>query len=329
MTQRTAWVTGGTGFIGSRLAGVLASRGYRVRCLVRRPEQAKSLSALGAELVQGDVADVGAHARGLEGADVAWHLAGVYELGQVDAAAMEHTNVKGTAAFLSAVRDAGVRGVHVSTTVALQPAGEGEQEGDPDRVLEPPFPSEYQRTKVAAHRLAREAQRDGAPVIIVCPAYVYGPGDTGMSGQYMVNVLRHRVPGLSTQPTWFSFVHVDDVVDGLVAAGERGTPGATYVLSGEHSDVNRFTRMVASMAGTWAPPLRFPPFAVRATGALMDVVSGVTGARMPISRELALVAGSGARYLHPYERAARELGYAPRSLAEGLPETVAEVKARL
>jgi dihydroflavonol-4-reductase len=324
-----AFLTGATGFIGGRLARALDARGYRLRCLVCRPERASALAALGAELVVGDVTDTAAMQRAAAGATLAVHAAAQYEIGVVDAAAMERSNVDGTAVFLDACRAAAVaRVIHVSTTAALGPAAPGTV-GDETSRWDGPYPSEYHRPKTAAHRLATAAQGAGMPLIIVCPAFVYGPGDEGPAGEYIADILRHRVPGLSTRPTHFSYVHVDDVVDGMVAAAERGTPGATYVLGGEHASVDEYTAMIARIAGTWVSPLRFPPFLVKLTGALMDTVTRVTGVRMPVSRELAAVGGSGDRWVHSHARASRDLDYSPRALAEGLPETVEDVKARL
>ena len=114
------FLTGGSGFIGSRLVRVLRSRGDRVRCLVRDPNRAGGLARLGAELVAGDITDTSALARGLAGAESAIHLAAVYDVGVVDKAAMERTNVEGTSAFLDAISRARTpRSIHVSTTVAL------------------------------------------------------------------------------------------------------------------------------------------------------------------------------------------------------------------
>lgn len=322
------FLTGATGFIGGRLAVALHARNHRLRCLVRAPERAGALARLGAELIVGDVTDAAAMRRGTDGADLAVHLAGRYELGRVDRHGLEQANVEGTRVFLDAVRDAGVaRSIHVSSTAALGPVAAGE--GETTSAWDGPYPSVYHRTKTAAHRLALDAQRDGLPLIIVCPAYVYGPGDEGPAAQYIADLLRHRIPALSTQPTMFSYVHVDDVVSGLVAATERGRTGATYVLSGEPATVNGFSRQVVALAGTWLSPLRLPPLFVRATGSLLDLVSRLTGVTLPISRELAEVGASGQRWVHAYGRAARELGYSPRPLADGLPETVRDTIERL
>jgi dihydroflavonol-4-reductase len=322
------FLTGATGFIGGRLAAALHGRGYRLRCLVRSPERARALAGMGAELIEGDVTSAAALARGLEGAGLAFHLAARYEIGIVDARALQQVNVEGTRAFLDAVRNAAAPlAIHVSSTAALGPVPAGE--GDEHSAYDGPYPSVYHRTKTEAHRLALAAQRDGLPLTIVCPANVYGPGDEGPGGRFVLDILRHRLPGLSTRPSVFSYVHVDDVVDGLIAAAERGTPGSTYVLSGEAETVNGFARRVADLAGTWVSPLRFPPALVRATGALMDAVSRLAGWGMPISRELAETGGSGDRWVHSHARATADLGYAPRTLAEGLPETVLHARQQL
>ncbi|HSJ31735.1 MAG TPA: NAD-dependent epimerase/dehydratase family protein [Longimicrobiales bacterium] len=321
------YMSGATGFIGGRLARALSARGYRLRCLVRSPERATGLTALGAELVVGDAADEAVVARALAGVRLACHLAGTYDLGAVDEMAMERVNVGGTRAFIAALRTAGVeRAIYTSSTAALGPAT---GVGSDDDVYNGPYPSIYHRTKTEAHHLARAAQREGLPLVIVCPALVYGPGDEGPSGRYVKDVLRHRVPGLSTKPAWFSYAHVDDVASGMVAALERGRPGATYVLSGEHASVNDFTQRIAKLGGTWAPPLRVPPFMIRLTGSLMDALGGVLGKRLPVSRELAETAATGERWVHSHARASAELGYAPRSLDEGLPETVRDAQAQI
>lgn len=323
------FLTGATGFIGGRLAAALRAQGHRLRCLVRTPERATHLRGLGAELIAGDVADEAALEKGMRGADIAYHIAGAYDIGVVDRPAMQRTNVDGTRAFLNVLKRTSVpRAVYVSTTAVLTPAAHGAEAGQ-ETLMQPPYPTFYQETKAKAHSLAHAAQQEGAPVVIVCPAYVYGPADSGPAGRYVQDLLRHRIPGLSTRPAWFSYVHVDDVVQGMLAAGERGRVGETYVLSGEAVDVNDFTRRAVALAGTWGPPLRFPPVIVKLTGVSLDALSRATGMRLPITRELADLAATGTRYVHSYAKAAADLGYAPRKLDEGLAETVADAQRRL
>jgi nucleoside-diphosphate-sugar epimerase len=88
-----------------------------------------------------------------------------------------------------------------------------------------------------------------------------------------------------------------------------------------------FAKRVAQLAGKRAPFLRFPAPMIRLTGMLLDVVSRVSGIRLPISRENADTA-SKLRWLHSHAKATRELGWIPRSLDEGLPDTVSDFQAR-
>jgi dihydroflavonol-4-reductase len=321
---RRAFVSGATGFIGRRLAPLLTQHGYQLNCLVRPTSDTRALQSLGADLVEGDVADAAALDRGLRGADVAYHLAGSYDIGTVDAAAMRHANVEGTRAFLAALERAGTpRAVYASTTLALGPIARGL--GDEASRSDGRYRSIYEHTKVEAHRLALEAQRGGKPLIIVCPAFVYGPGDKGPAGRFIADLLHGRVPGLLRQPAWFSFVHVDDVARGFVLAGERGRTGEAYVLSGESCDMNTFAARVCALASKRPPRLRFPNGLARLTGLALDPISRLTPLRFVITREGVDTTGR-LRWLHSAEKAKRELGWQARGLAEGLVGTVESVE---
>jgi dihydroflavonol-4-reductase len=322
---RRVLVTGGTGFIGSRLVKQLLARGDNVRCYVRATSDTSALRTQGVEVVTGELLDADALRAALEGCDVAFHLAAIYDIGVVDERAMWRANVEGTQSFLAAARGAGTaRVVYVSTTVALGPVAAGE--GDETTVHGSTYRSVYERTKAEAHSIAVHAQRDGLPLIIVCPANVYGPGDQGPNGRFVADLLHYRLPGLPLDPAWFSYVHVDDVVAGLLLAAEAGVVGETYILSGENVPLNDFAKRVAKLAGKHAPFLRFPALLTRGTGMLLDALGRLTGVRFPISRENAETA-SGLRWLHSHAKATRELGWTPRSLDEGLPDMVAEFRS--
>jgi len=305
------------------LAEALSARGRRLRCLVRDPARAYALVRMGAELEVGEVTDEAALARGLEGVDVAFHLAASYQVGVVNQRVMERANVGGTRAFLAAVKRAGTgRVVYVSTTGALGPTGR--VEGDERSRWSGPFPTVYHRTKTRAHELASAAQEAGVPVIIVCPAFVYGPGDRGPAGRFLEDLLSGRLPALMREPAWFSFVHVDDVVAGLVAAGERGLPGAVYVLSGEGATINDFAELVALHAGRRPPRFRMPRGVALFAAGACDAASRLTGLRFPLSRE-GVRSVTRERWLHSHARASRELGFSPRPLSAGLRATVLQV----
>ncbi|HEU5209796.1 MAG TPA: NAD-dependent epimerase/dehydratase family protein [Longimicrobiales bacterium] len=330
MSGSVVFLTGATGFIGSRIARGLAAGGARLRCLVRSPASraARSLEELGAELIPGDVNDPAALEHGLGGADLAYHIAAIYDIGVVDEAALEATNVDGTRAFLRAAQHARTpRVIYVSSTVALGPVAP-DSTGDDQPPYAGPYPSIYHRTKSEAHRIAVAAQQSGQPVLIACPAYVYGPGDEGPAGKLIEDLLRRRVPTLIADPAWYSFVHVDDVAEALIALADRGTADGVYVLGGENERFDRFVQQVAELGNVFAPRPITPAPLARGIGRTLDAVARRTGVRFPLSLEGVNVVTRG-RYTFGHARAARELGFTPRSLAAGLPETVAFFRAKL
>jgi dihydroflavonol-4-reductase len=322
MAGRDVFLTGATGFIGGRLVERLLAQGDRLRCLVRTPSAAAALEARGVKLIEGDITDPVALERGLRDVDLAYHLAALYDVGVVEEAAMERVNVDGTQAFLRAIdHQATPRAVYVYTTAALGPEGAATSDGAAGGFWKGPYPTLYHRTKAQAHRMALEAQRRGLPLVVVCPANVYGPGDTGPNGRFVRDLVRGTVPGLLRHPGWYSYTYVDDVADALVAAGERGRPGAVYILAGEPLDVNSFAERVAAQAGKKAPRLRLPTGVAMLGGRLLDRLSRAMGRRFVMSRE-SIAISAGHRWLHDSPAAAEDLGWSPRSLAEGLPETV-------
>lgn len=312
------YLTGATGFIGSRVARRLLAQGERLRCLVRSQAKSAWLSkAGGAELLFGNIDDASVHERGMRNARGAIHLAAIYELGVVDGEAMRRTNVSGTRAFLEGARRAKVqRSVYVSTTVALGPGTD-----EPLEAYAGPYHSVYHRTKAEAHRLARSAQRAGDPVIIVCPSFVYGPGDGGPAGRFVDDVRSRKLPALLSDPAHFSYVYVDDVAEAIVAALRQGDIGEVYLLTGWNASLNEFAAAVAREADVKPPSWRLPVAIARPLGRVLDGVSRATRIRFPINYE-GVVTTSRDKWLHTHERAARDLGYAPRSIAAGLRATL-------
>jgi nucleoside-diphosphate-sugar epimerase len=116
-------------------------------------------------------------------------------------------------------------------------------------------------------------------------------------------------------------VHVDDVVDGILRAHDRGRLGESYVLGGQITTLDEMIDVVARLSGRTAPKLRLPTAAIRLATPLGPLVGRVmqTG---PNLREL-IAASDGVTYWATDRKARGELGYAPRSLEVGLADLVA------
>ena len=189
-----AFVTGGTGFIGSRVVKRLRDRGDEVVVLARRPEKA---SGLDAEVVQGDLSDADAIRRGVEGCQAVFHIAADYRVGMDPSKqdSMRDSNIGGTERVLDAAVDAGVdRIVYVSTINIFgntngQTVDESYRRDEADG-----FVSTYDETKYRAHVIAEERAAQGAPIVIVQPGSVYGPGDHALVGQMIEQASTGKMP---------------------------------------------------------------------------------------------------------------------------------------
>ena len=98
-------VTGGTGFVGSRIVHALRAEGRDVRALVRRPESGAHLASLGVELVAGDVTDAASLAAAADGCTQVIHLVGILKGKPGD---FERVMTHGTQNVIAAAKGAGI-----------------------------------------------------------------------------------------------------------------------------------------------------------------------------------------------------------------------------
>ena len=318
-----AFVTGGTGFIGGRLVAALRQRGDEVVALVRTPARATHLTELGCTLVAGDLDDVEAIRRGVQGCDAAFHAAAVYRVG-VPAAERESIldiNLGGTERVLDAAVDAGVaRIVHVSTVNAFGNT-RGQVVDETYRRPDGDFLSVYDESKYRAHQAALERIGRGAPIIIVQPCAVYGPGDTSELGTIVEQARTGRLRFVSFPSMGVAMAHVDDIAAGILLAHDRGRIGEAYVLGGELTTMRQLVGAAARAAGRTPPRLSMPGLMIKASIPLAPVVTRLMGLP-PNLREL-IRASDRVTYWARDDKARKELGYQARDLDSGLRSTFA------
>ena len=223
-------MTGGSGFIGGRLIERLVSEGREVRALARSPAAAERVAALGAEPVQGELAEVSAMRAGAESCEWAFHAAAT--LGDWGAPEeFERGNITGTHNALEACAQAGVRRfVHVGTEAALM-AGDPLVEVDETAPLQPGSPALYSATKARAEQLVRGAAGDGFETVVLRPRFVWGVGDTTLLPQIIELVRSGRFAWIDGGRHRTSTTHVANTVEGLLLAAQHGRPGEAYFVT--------------------------------------------------------------------------------------------------
>ncbi len=318
-----AFVTGGTGFIGSRLAAKLCERGDDVVALVRNPDKASELQQKGVELIEGDLTDVDAIRRGVEGADACFHGAAIYKVGvpKSQHEEMYETNVRGTERVLDTAIQAGVpKIVYVSTVNVF--GNTGGQVVD-ETYKRPPgdYLSYYDQTKYEAHQVALDRIAKGAPIVIVQPGGVYGPGDHSEVGNMIDQFRTGKLPFVPFPDLGLNLVHVDDVADGCILAHDSGEVGEAYVLGGEIATMRGMLEKVAAITDRKPPKRTMPTGLIKAIAPGGRVVGKLMGLP-PNIRELVSVSDN-VTYWAKDDKARTRLGYAPRDLDTGLRQTIA------
>lgn len=272
-------VTGASGFIGAGLCRALCAGGARVRALHRPSSRLEALAGLELERAAGDILEPATLAPALEGVAEVYHTAAQPAYWRRPADVIPAA-VAGTVNVVQAARTAGVRRLVLTSSLAAMGRPRAGELLTEEHVYDLPpqrFPYAY-----AKRRAEIEALRQAGPtleVVIVNPSVVLGAGDRNqISGSLVVESARGRA--FAYVDGGVNVVHIDDVVEGHLAAMRRGRPGARYLLAGENLTHGRLFAVLAEITGRRPPRLRLPGWAIPPAAAAVDLLGRVI--RLPL-----------------------------------------------
>jgi dihydroflavonol-4-reductase len=317
------FVTGGTGFIGGEVVRQLRARGDEVVCLVRSPEKAAEAKALGCELVAGDLGDEAALRTGMTGCDALIHAAAIYEVGipKKEHPAMWEANVAGTERVMKVALEAKAPRIVYVSTVGIFGNTHKKVVDEGYKNPENAFTSYYEETKLEAHkRVERMIAEQDLPAVIVQPGGVYGPGDTSQVADLLKEFFAGKLVLMPFPELGICMSHVADIAGGILLALDKGKLGESYVISGPATTMREAIEMVAKVSGRKAPKRDLPTGLMKAMIPFGPLVGKLMG-QPPNLREL-ISSADGVTFWASYDKAARELGYAPRGMEEGLKQTL-------
>ena len=316
------FVTGATGFIGSYVAKQLLEAGHQVVTVVRNPEKAGTLTAQGAIIYKGDITDKASLLEPMRGVDGVFHIAGWYKVGVRGKAGAEGQaiNVLGTRNILETMRDLNIaKGVYTSTLAVFSDT-KG-QLVDESYYHAGPWLSEYDRTKWEAHyNVALPMIKAGLPLVVVQPGLVYGPGDTSVVRQTLIQYLQRKLPMLPKK-TAFAWAHVEDIARGHILAMEKGQVGESYIIAGPTHTLIEGMQIAEAITGIKGPRFYMPVSVMRGMAAMMGLLDKILPLPQTYTGE-GLRSTAGVTYLGDNAKARRELGYQPRALQTGLRQTL-------
>jgi farnesol dehydrogenase len=291
----------------------IAARGHRPVVFARRATAA----GLAGEAVDADVRDSRALRDAARGCDAICHTAALVSIWRPDAAEFDDVNVGGLENVLEAAGDANVpRLIYTSSFLALPPAG-GHA---------PITANDYQRTKAAALVVARRARDAGAPIVILFPGVVYGPGartEGNLVGRLLSDHAAGRLPGLVGGDRIWSFAWIEEVAAAHARAIEDAPVGAEYALGGENAPQRRAFEIAAGL-GLGRPPLALPYWAAQAAGWVDELRARATGRPPLVTR------GAVEIFRHDWpmdsSKASGDLGYVIHPLEAGIATLVGEIQ---
>jgi farnesol dehydrogenase len=323
------FLTGGTGFLGGRLALALAQAGNDVLALTRSGELPEELLQQGIKPIPGDLTDPKTFSANLAGCDVLFHSAAFVKTWNRDKSIFNKVNVAGTVELFKNAQNARIEKIiYTSSFMALGPT-DGTVADETLTHAKRHTHNAYERTKYEALGLVRRLLNESkANILITFPGVVYGPGAL-TDGNIVVGIMRkylnRKLPGLlgDGNNRWcYSFV--DDVVKGHLLVAEKAVPGSEYILGGDNASQNDFVKLMHELSGVKPPRLHLPYWAATMAGGWELLLANLFG-RQPENPPNVINI-----YKHEWayssQKAINDLGYAMTPLREGLTRALEWMK---
>jgi dihydroflavonol-4-reductase len=267
------FITGATGFVGSRLVERLSEDNHKIICLVRETSEVRSLEEAGASLIMGDICDKAAVLSGMKDCQWIVHLANVYSFWEPNPQIYYKVNVEGTRNVMVCALETGVlKIVHVSTYGAY---GHTEDAPFTEDCSPGPRSCEYAETKYLADQIVWDLFKTrNLPVTVLYPANILGAGDEKATGEYIKNIIYHRLPARVLENHFFTVVHVFDVINAIIQAlYKKDNIGEKYLVGKYYLTFRDFNRIISTISGVPLPRLSLPDALVVMSASLLTFIA--------------------------------------------------------
>jgi dihydroflavonol-4-reductase len=264
------FLTGATGFVGHHVACALAAEGAQLRMLVRKSSNLANLEGISGDTFVGDLAQPESLRSAVSDCDAVVHVAADYRLWIRDPDTMYRANVDGTRDLLKLAREAGVRRVVYTSSVAtMHFRTDGIVVNEDTPVSLGDMVGHYKRSKFLAEQQAIAAAEDGQKVMILNPTTPIGAFDAKPTptGRIFVDFLNRKFPAYVD--TGLNLVDVSEVARAHVTALTKGKPGRRYILGGENLTLKQILDKMSAITGIPSPTTKIP-FAIAATYAFFE-----------------------------------------------------------
>ncbi len=315
-------VTGANGFVGSAVVHLLLKKGQDVRVLVRPDSDKRNFNGLELDVIEGDLNDIDALKRAVNGCNNLYHLAADYRLWIPDPENMYRTNVDATRNLMIAAAEANVEKIVYTSSVAtlgLNDDGSSANETTPASIEN--MTGHYKRSKyLAEEEVKKLIKQRSIPITIVNPSTPVGPRDIKPTptGRIVLDTIRGRMPAYVD--TGLNIVHVDDVANGHLLAMEKGEIGERYILGGDNMTLASILEYICLSQDMSPPTIKLPHNLVLPIAWIMEHIASIT--KKEPRATVDSVKMSKRKMFFCSEKAKQKLGYEFRPGSEGLKDAV-------
>lgn len=315
-------ITGATGFVGPHLIKKLTSEGHTCKCLVREGSENKIPELDNVQIIFGDITKPETLTGVAENIDCLLHLATMGHMSNftVTEEMFYSINVHGTINIMNQALRAGVpKIVHCSTVAAM---GICDEIPSTEKTkCNPHHP--YGRSKLQAEtEVLKMVKGNNLPAAIIRFSMVYGPGDPRDILKLTRMTKKGLFPKVGNRPKLTPLIHVEDAIDGLLLACEKGTPGEIYLITNKTSEpFDKIREIIQESLGLKKRAFYVPEWAALTAAAIIEKSFALIGKSPPVARKN--IESTLADRVFSIEKAIRELGFDPKiDPAQGLRDTV-------
>lgn len=277
------FVTGATGFIGKRLVERLIRDGHRVTALTRNKEHGlpSEVSA-----VIGDILEPNGWKDAGKGCDRLYHLAAMVSFDPAKLPELLRVNGTGTTNVLEASDDwclSSTVVVSSACTIGLSYSKDEllDERSVPDRNLIESNP--YLKSKLACE-VAAVSYSESRKVVIVNPTTVYGPGDDSLNSGTLIKKISASAI-LPVPPGGSNVIDVDDAVEGMILAGDKGRAGKRYILGAQNLTYREIFTVISNMLVKRHVMVPMPGFMRMPLSLAAGIFGAVSGSRL-VTRQI-------------------------------------------
>lgn len=284
-TEKTAFITGATGFVGFNIAKQLVDNGWQVIALHRQTSSLTYLNRLPVVNVIGDILEPDTLIRAMpEKVDAVFHVAADLNMWSRRNAAQTAVNVDGTNNMVAAALARQAKRFILTSTISAYghqstPVSETTPSNAPRSWIN------YERSKWEAEESVRRGNRQGLFTVIINPCAIFGPWDTHSWAQMIYLIRDGKLKGIP--PGSVTINHAVEVAKAHLAAAEHGSNGKNYILNGDVISFEDLFRLIADQINVELKAKVMPSLLLKLIARIETTLAVFTGKPPEITPEMA------------------------------------------